>query len=78
MSKYKIKYILKSLFNYFKRPKEKSIFNDKKGWTKIENKSNGPLSWTEYTDHDGFVFKIYNSIMNPGFSGATMTYKKEK
>lgn len=50
---------------------------NKKGWAKIENKSNGPLSWTEYTDEKGFVYTIYNMMIQPGFSGATMTNEKE-
>lgn len=45
----------------------------KKGWAKIEDKSSGPDSWTEYTDHDGFVFTIFNMRMNPGFSGAYLS-----
>jgi len=39
-----------------------------KKWLKIEDKSNGVLSWTEYTDHNGYIFIIYDMMMSPGFT----------
>lgn len=42
----------------------------KKQWAKIENKSSGELSWTEYTDYKGNNYIIYNLIQEPGFSDA--------
>jgi len=44
---------------------------DKKSkWAKIEDKRNGEVSWTEYTDHDGFVYIIYDLMSCPAFEGA--------
>ena len=45
------------------------------GWKKVEDKSDGPYSWTEYTDYDGFIFKIFNIMMDPGFSDAKLIQK---
>ena len=47
-------------------------------WVKVEDKSNGPLSWTEYTDHNGMVFTIYNMMIEPGFKGAIMKTDKDE
>jgi ABC-type lipoprotein release transport system permease subunit len=49
----------------------------KKGWAKIEDKSDGPLSWTEYTDHNGYVYIIYDMMIAPGFAGAYMKSDKD-
>lgn len=43
-----------------------------KGWKKIEDKSSGPVSWTEYTDYDGMVYTIYNMMMCPATPSAYM------
>lgn len=43
-----------------------------KRWAKIEEKSSGASSWTEYTDHDGNTFMMMNMITSPGFSGTHM------
>jgi len=42
-----------------------------KPWFKIEDKSERSLSWTEYTDHRGKVYIIYN-LVQPGFSEAKL------
>ena len=34
-------------------------------WVKVEDKSDGPASWTEYTNHDGDMYKIYDMIPEP-------------
>jgi len=49
----------------------------KKGWAKIEDKSDGPLSWTEYTDHNGYVYTIYDMMTAPPTPGAYMKLDKE-
>jgi hypothetical protein len=51
---------------------------NKKGWAKVEDKSDGPSSWTEYTDHDGYVYIMYDMMINPGFSGTHMFYDKSE
>ena len=51
------------------KPEDKS-----EGWIKIENRSDGPQSWTEYTDHDGFVYIIYDMRIYPGFSDSKMKW----
>ena len=48
----------------------------KKGWAKIEDKSDGPLSWTEYTDHNGYVYTIYDIMTAPATPGAYMKLDK--
>jgi hypothetical protein len=50
----------------------------KKGWAKIEDKSDGPLSWTEYTDHDGYVYTMYDMMTNPATPGAYMFVDTEE
>lgn len=50
---------------------------ERNGWAKIEDKSDGPLSWTEYTDHDGHVYTIYDMMIEPGFSEAETKEIKE-
>ena len=39
-------------------------------WTKKEDKYDGPWSWTEYTDHDGNVYKIYDMMTMPATPNA--------
>lgn len=51
--------------------------NHGKGWKRVEDKSNGPVSWTEYTDHDGMVYAIYNMMMCPATPGAYMKIDKD-
>ena len=60
----KLQKLLKNLF-----PKKK-IQNS--GWAKIEEKSYGSISWTEYTDHNGYIFMIYDMMAYPGFKDAKM------
>ena len=43
-----------------------------KSWSKIEDKYSGEWSWTEYTDHRGKVYIIYNLIPEPGFQGTKL------
>lgn len=33
-----------------------------KGWKKVEKKNDGILSWIEYTDHDGKLYKSFVSF----------------
>jgi len=48
------------------------------GWAKVENKSEGEVSWTEYTRHDGTVAIIYDLITSPPFSGATLSFNDDE
>jgi len=67
------------MINYFKN-NFKNIFVTrikKKGWAKVEDKSKGPLSWTEYTDHNGFVFTIYDMMIYPATPDAYAYLKEE-
>jgi hypothetical protein len=50
----------------------------KKHWAKIEQCGSGELQWTEYTDHDGVVSRIYDLIPSPGFSHAYLDKKEDK
>lgn len=42
-------------------------------WKKIEDGDEGPWSWTDYHDHDGNVYRIYNLMINPATPNAFMT-----
>lgn len=44
-------------------------FKPNKYWAKIEKGGVGELQWTDYTDHDGTVSRIYDLIPDSGFSG---------
>lgn len=67
---------------YPNKPVDPSLYgtikvgSNKSKWVKIEDKSDGPLSWTEYTDDSGFVFTIYNMCVDPAFSGASIKEKE--
>lgn len=55
---------------------KKKSMSKRRGWAKIEEKSDGPLSWTEYIDHDGFVFTVYNvrqPCVSAGFKCPTLS-----
>lgn len=41
-----------------------------KKWEKVEDKSLGGVSWTEYTDTDGMVYTIYDLQTNPATPNA--------
>lgn len=58
---------------YNERIKERS-----KHWAKVEQFYDGPMAWTEYTDHDGVVSRIYDLIPDPGFSHAYLDKKEDK
>lgn len=45
------------------------IRNKKKNWAHITHFNNGGLSWTEYYDHDGSVYTIYDQAPTKGFQG---------
>ncbi len=55
------------------RKVEKINYTDKKSkWAKVEDKSDGPSSWTEYTDHDGNTFMMMDMLTMPSTPGAYM------
>ena len=56
---------------------ETKKIESKKCWAKIEDKSDGPLSWTEYTDHNGYVYTIYDMMTAPPTPGAYMKLDKD-
>lgn len=53
-----------------------NIFNKKPVWAKIEEKSSGAWSWTEYTDHNGRISIIYNLMAEPGFENTHLNEYK--
>jgi len=50
----------------------------KKHWAKIEQCGIGELQWTEYTDHNGEVSRIYDLIPSPGFPYTFLPTKENK
>tara|TARA_X000000368_G_scaffold393151_1_gene358617 strand:- start:507 stop:653 length:147 start_codon:yes stop_codon:yes gene_type:complete len=46
-------------------------------WDKIKDKSDGSLSCTEYTDHDGNVYKIYDMKIYPSTPNAYINQTDE-
>lgn len=59
----------------FYRALKAEVTTQKKGWAKIEDFQEGPVSGTHY--HDGAVYTIYNLMMSPGFTGATLSNTQE-
>ncbi len=52
------------------------IRNKKKNWARIAHIESKGQSWTEYYDHDGSVYTIYDMMPEPGFKGAKINDKK--
>jgi hypothetical protein len=67
------KRLIKKLFGDTIEYSDKEPPKDKMGWKSIRNGQDGLSSYTEYEDHNGFKFKIYDLRSNPGFSGTTLT-----
>jgi len=66
IKKFNMKFI-KNL--YYCLLKNKSTEKEKKkGWNKVVEHSNGPLSWTCYHDYNGYVYTIYDMMIQPGFT----------
>jgi hypothetical protein len=63
--------------NIFKKSYTVNRTSERKVWAKVEDKSDGPLSWTEYTDHNGYVYTIFDMMIEPGFSEAKMKEIKQ-
>jgi hypothetical protein len=49
-----------------------------KHWAKIEKGGHNELQWTDYTDHNGEVFRLYDLIPDPGFPYTFLDKKEDK
>lgn len=52
------------------------IINKKKNWARIAHIESKGQSWTEYYDHDGSVYTIYDQAQTKGFQGEIFKDKK--
>lgn len=59
-------------------PEDELRFKPNKHWAKIEKGGSGELQWTDYVDHEGNEFRIYDLIPEPGFPGAFLEKKENK
>lgn len=59
--------MIKFIKNLFKKKKK---HHERKRWAKIEDGQDALSTYTEYTDHDGTVYKLYDLRMMPGFKEA--------
>lgn len=84
-----MKFSLKHIFKYltsadYKLGRMVQVSDDKlefkpnKHWAKIEQGGSGELQWTDYVDHEGNEYRIYDLITAPGFSGAYLNKKEDK
>ena len=62
------------MYNWIKKLYKKKTKS--RSWTKIEDGSDDKLSWTDYTDYNGMVYRIYNLISYPSTPNAYLFLDK--
>jgi len=83
--KFRLKHIYKYLTSkdYRSKMSDEMLYNERikersKHWAKVEQFYDGPMAWTEYTDHNGEVSRIYDLIPDPGFPYTFLPAKEDK
>jgi len=83
--KFRLKHIYKYLTSsdfrsdkLVESPDDEMQFKPNKHWAKIEMGGHNELQWTDYTDHNGEVSRIYDLIPSPGFPYTFLPTKEDK